>query len=67
MTNSVFTSWTSDISVARQQFAGGNGVVFAVEPNKMQNIIIDTASFSRKPAEREFLIQGPLFRVKRLQ
>jgi hypothetical protein len=65
-TASPYTSWTSDYNVARQRFAGADGVVFQVNRNSIPNKIIDTAPFTTKPSEKEFLIQGIVYGVKRL-
>jgi hypothetical protein len=64
-TDSPFTSWTSDINVARR-FAGPNGVIFKVEPLKLPNEIIFARPFSPKPYENEYLIRGPISRTQRL-
>jgi len=64
MTNSLYTSWTTDKSVA-QGFAGSNGVILQVNRSAISNIIIDTSTFSRLPAEKEILIKGPVYGVKR--
>jgi hypothetical protein len=66
ITTSRWTSWTSDPSVAKQRFAGQDGVVFQVNRNQIPNKITDTSSFSRKPSEKEFLIEGIVYGVKRL-
>jgi hypothetical protein len=65
MTNSPFTSWTSDIKVAKR-FAGTNGKIFSVNPANLPNEVMSSAPFSRLPAEQEFLILGPVTGVKRL-
>jgi hypothetical protein len=65
-TTSPYTSWTPDINVARERFANNSGVVFQVNVNDIPNVIIDTAPFTTKPSEQEFLIQGTVFGVKRV-
>jgi hypothetical protein len=66
ITTSPYTSWTSDINVARQFAGGEGGVVFQVNANSIPNRVISSAQFSRKPFESEFLIEGTVYGVKRV-
>lgn len=66
MTSSPYTSWTTDINVARR-FAGTDGVVFSVNRSAIPNRTIDASTFSRLPNEREVLIEGTVYGIGRVR
>jgi hypothetical protein len=65
ITTSQYTSWTTDINVARR-FAGSDGPIFQVNQNNIPNVTIDASTFSRLPGEHEVLIKGTVYGVNRI-
>jgi hypothetical protein len=59
ITSSRYTSWTTDIDVAKE-YAGNNGVIFSVNSSTIPNRTIDASTFSRLPHEKEVLIEGTI-------